>query len=228
MRQKRGLRKVGPQFDSSETKFVVVYNIPEVFRNSFSSSPFVSSDKVIKYLNEKNESLPKFYNDAVRRHLTEDTWFIFCHQDFVLREDLSLRLKEKNTQAVYGPIGVRFGVDHFLGQIIQANNTLIGAILTKDAVVQTLDAQCIIAHASVFRQGLWFDERFRFHFYDADFCMRAYTLGFDVFATQINCQHKSRTLTGDVDSRRISCVTWRFQREMETSFAYKNFNNNSG
>jgi len=30
--------------------------------------------------------------------------------------------------------------------------------------------------------------------------MLAYTKGFDVLATQINCQHKSRTLRGDVNS----------------------------
>ncbi len=194
------IKKGRRRFDSAETKFVVVYNIPEAFRQYFSSSPFVSPDRVIAYHNVKNEPLPKFYNETVRRHLSEETWFIFCHQDFILREDLRLRLKEKDTEAVYGPIGGRLAVDHFLGEIVQANNEPIGAPLIKDAVVQTLDAQCLIAHASVFRQGVWFDERFPFHFYDADFCMRAYTKGFDVLATQINCQHKSRTLTGDVNS----------------------------
>jgi hypothetical protein len=195
------IKKGKRRFDSDEAKFVVVYNIPEVFKNCFSSSTFVSPDKVIAYYNVKNESLPKFYNDTVRKHRAEETWFIFCHQDFIVQEDLRLRLKEKDTKAVYGPIGVRLGMDHFLGEIIQGNNEPLGARLIKDEVVQTLDAQCIIAHASVFRQGLRFDERFRFHFYDADFCMQAYTKGFDVFATQIDCQHKSRTLTGDLTSQ---------------------------
>jgi len=194
------IKKSGRRFDSAEMKFVVVYNIPEAFRKYFSSSPFVSADKVIAYHNMKNEPLPKFYNETVRKHLSEETWFIFCHQDFVLREDLKLRLKEKDTEAIYGPVGVRLAAEPFMGQIIQANNEPIGASLSEDTVVQTLDAQCLIAHASVFRQGLWFDERFPFHFYDADFCMSAYTRGFDVLATQINCQHKSRTLTGDVNS----------------------------
>jgi hypothetical protein len=194
------IKKSGRRFDSAEMKFIVVYNISEAFQKYFSSSPFVSPDKVIAYQNVNNEPLPKFYNKTVRNHLSEETWFIFCHQDFILREDLTSRLKEKDTEAVYGPIGERLAEEHFLGQIIQTNNEPIGTPLIKDTVVQTLDAQCLIAHASVFRQGVWFDERFLFHFYDADFCMQAYIKGFDVLATQINCQHKSRTLTGDLNS----------------------------
>jgi hypothetical protein len=41
---------------------------------------------------------------------------------------------------------------------------------------------CLIGHASVFRQGLRFDERIPFHFYDADFCVQAYTIDFVVLA----------------------------------------------
>jgi len=185
---------------SDEVRFVVVYNNSEVLKNAFASSPYVSPEKTYAYNNVINEPLPKFYNKTVQEHLNEDVWFVFCHQDFVLLEDLSLRLKDKDTESVYGPIGVRFSVDHFLGQIIQTNNQPIGTPILKDEVVQALDAQCLIAHASVFRQGLWFDEKFAFHFYEADFCMKAYSLGFDVYVTQISCQHKSRTLAGDLKS----------------------------
>ena len=194
------IKKIRPSSNSSKIQFVVVYNSPEIFRNCFSSSPYVSSDHVIAYNNIENEPLPKFYNETVKKHLNEETWFIFAHQDFVLKEDLQLHLKEKDANSIYGPTGVKLAGESFLGQIFQTNNEPIGTALTKDAIVQTLDAQCLIAHASVFRQGLWFDKKFRFHFYDADFCMRAYVKGFDVLATQINCQHKSRTLTGDIES----------------------------
>ena len=194
------IKKSNRQLDFDKVKFVVVYNRPEVFKKAFASSPFVSSDKVIAYQNENHEPLPKFYNKTVLEHLSEEVWFVFCHQDYILLEDLELRLKDKDTESIYGPIGVRLGVDSFLGQIIQTNNQPIGIRLFKDEVVQTLDAQCLIAHASIFRQGLWFDEKLAFHFYDADFCMTAYKKGFDVYATQISCQHKSRTLKGDIKS----------------------------
>jgi hypothetical protein len=194
------IEKKPKQFDSDALKFVVVYTIPEIFQKCFSSSPFVSPDDTIAYYNEKNEPLPKFYNATVRKHFTEDVWFVFCHQDFIIKEDLKKRLKTKDTQSIYGPIGVRLKENMLLGQIVQANDQFTGVHLDKDLHVQTLDAQCLMAHVSVFRQGLWFDERFPFHFYDADFCMRAYTMGFDVLAMQMKCQHKSKTLTGDVES----------------------------
>jgi hypothetical protein len=85
--------------------------------------------------------------------------------------------------------------------IEQKDNTPIGSPLDEDTPVQTLDEMCLIAHSKVFRQGLSFDEQFRFHFYGADFCMQAYTLGFNVMATQLRCQHKSRTLHGDITSQ---------------------------
>ncbi len=193
-------KKIRHPIDSCDVQFVVVYNLPEIFRNFFSSSPYVQSDRVIAYYNKKNQPLPKFYNETVQKHLNEETWFIFAHQDFVLQEDIKLRLKEKDTQSIYGPIGVKLAGDSFLGQIVQTNSEPIGTLLLKDVVVQTLDAQCLIAHSSVFRQGLLFDERFEFHFYDADFCMSAYIRGFDVRAMQINCQHKSRTKIGVLTS----------------------------
>jgi SAM-dependent methyltransferase len=188
--------------DSAKVKFVVIYNRPEIFQKYFASSPYVSSDSVTAYYNVDNEPLPKLFNKMVQEHLKENLWFAFCHQDFLLQEDLSSRLRGKNVEAVYGPIGVRLADSRFLGMIItQSNDAQIGIPLKEDTPVQTLDEMCLIAHSTVFRHGLFFDERFPFHFYGADFCMRAYTMGFDILATQLKCQHKSKTPTGDLSSR---------------------------
>jgi len=109
-------------------------------------------------------------------------------------------LKAKEVEAIYGPIGIRLAGNNFPGMISQTVDTPTGRQLEEDTPVQTLDEMCLIAHSSVFRQGLLFDERFRFHFYGADFCMQAYTLGFDVLAMPLKCQHRSRTIHGDVNS----------------------------
>jgi len=186
--------------EAAEPQFVVVYNSPQVFQSCFGSSAFVSTANVTTYYNLNNLPLPRLYNYFVQDHLREDVWFVFCHQDFVLNEDLFVRLRNKEIQAVYGPIGSRVSSNTLLGSIIQKDETRIGLQLDEDSPVQTLDEMCLIAHAEVFRQGLMFDERFRFHFYGADLCLQAYTLGFDVLAMQLKCQHKSKTIHGDVSS----------------------------
>lgn len=194
------LRKRPNLTDSGEVKFVVIYNKPKIFRNCFASSPYVQSESVTAHHNINNEPLPKVFNKIVQKHLQENIWFVFCHQDFILQEDLRRRLKGKEVEAIYGPIGIRLAENRFSGMIVQTNGAPIGCKLKEDTPVQTLDEMCLIAHSEVFRQGLSFDERFRFHFYGADFCMQAYTIGLDVLAMQLKCQHKSRTIHGDITS----------------------------
>jgi hypothetical protein len=185
--------------DSVKVKFIVVYNIPEVFRRCFSSSSYVSPDDVVAYHNTGKESIPKFFNKVIQKYLQENVWFVFCHQDFILKEDLKPRLKDKDTGTIYGPIGTRPGENRFFfGMLLQTDGTPIGRELKENTPVQTLDEMCLIVHSEAFRQGLWFDERFRLHFYGADLCLQAYQSGFDVVAMQLACQHKSRTFRGDL------------------------------
>jgi SAM-dependent methyltransferase len=186
--------------DSVKVKFIVVYNIPEIFKRYFSSSPYASPDNVVAYHNTDKESIPKFFNKVIQEHLQENIWFVFCHQDFILQEDLSPRLKGKDTGTIYGPIGARPGENRFFfGMLLQTDGTPIGRQLKENTPVQTLDEMCLIVHSEVFRQGLLsFDERFRLHFYGADLCLQAYQSGFDVVAMQLKCQHKSRTFCGDL------------------------------
>ena len=194
------IRKKENLTNSEKTRFVVVYDRPQVFADCFGSSSYFSKDAVTAFHNVNGEPLPKFYNKVVQKYLDQDTWLVFCHQDFRLNEDLQSRLKGKEVQAVYGPIGSRPSEDHPLGMIIQTDGTLIGRNLESDTPVFTLDEMCLILHSEAFKQGLSFDERFRFHFYGADLCMQAYVIGLDVMALQLNCQHKSRTLHGDITS----------------------------
>ena len=186
--------------ETGDVRFVVVYNIPAAFKNSFSSSIYVASKNVTAYQNVSNESLPKSYNKTVKQYLHENVWFVFCHQDFILNEDLAGRLKGKDVEAVYGPIGGRPAAKSLIGMVTQRDGTPIGSQVKEDTPVQTLDEMCLIAHSEVFRQGLSFDEKFRFHFYGADFCMQAYAQGFDVLAMPLKCKHQSRTIHGDINS----------------------------
>jgi GT2 family glycosyltransferase len=195
------LRKTPSQTGYKEALFVVVYNNVSTFTNCFASSPFIQLDKVFSFHNLKNEGLPAIFNRVIREHLNDNIWLIFCHQDFIFKEDILLRLKDLDINTIYGPIGVRRGDNRFYGQIVQTANLHIGMPIAKPTLVQTLDEMCIITHSSAFKESLTFDERFKFHFYGADLCMNAYTAGLDVCALQFECQHKSRNLTGDKTSK---------------------------
>lgn len=194
------LKKQLQQRNDASLVFIVVYNNPAIFQKCFGSSPYVQSGDVIVVYNRRNDSLPYIFNLIIQQFLDKNVWLIFCQQDFILQEPLQHLLKGKDSLAVYGVIGCRVGYNKLFGQIRQADGSFAGLKLTKDAPVETLDEMCLIVHSSAFRQGLMFDEQFGFHFYGADLCMQAHNLGFEVLATQVKCQHKSRTLTGDVES----------------------------
>jgi SAM-dependent methyltransferase len=181
--------------------FVVVYNDEQILHDCFLSSVGVNNNNIIAYHNRLKKGLPEVFNGLLQTGLLEkDRWIVFCHQDFVLHEPLRVRLIGKNKLGVYGVIGCRVDTPKFRGQIIQTDGSTTGGRLLQDTPVETLDELCLIVHSQAFREGLRFDNQFTFHFYGADLCMQANNLGFDVMAIQVACQHKSKTLSGDIHS----------------------------
>ena len=180
--------------------FIVVYNNKKILNNCFlSSHPSINLNKKILIENISNKGLPSLFNETIEANLPfeQDSWFVFCHQDFILNEDLSIRLRGKDVNSIYGPIGIKqLGPSKNIGQIVQTDGLLFGEKIKNTHPVQTLDEQCLIIHSNLFKEGLRFDEKFRFDFYGADICMQANILGFDVHALQLKCQHKSKPLTG--------------------------------
>jgi len=201
--------------------FIVVYNNPAIFQKCFSSSPFVHNEDVIAVYNSRNDSLPYIFNLIIEQLLDKNTWLVFCHQDFILQEPLQPLLKGKDSLAVYGVIGCRVGYNKLFGQILQTDGSLIGVKLAENTPVETLDEMCLIVHSSLFKQGLKFDKRFSFHFYGADLCMQAHSLGFDVLSMQISCQHKSRNLSGDIESKEYAESLALFREKWKMSLPIK-------
>jgi SAM-dependent methyltransferase len=157
-------------------------------------------EKRILIPNYAGRGLPALYNETAESLSSSPCWLVFCHQDFFLYKDLNPLLHGLDKSAVYGVIGARLGSNKFFGKVQQTDGSYIGVRLENPEPVQTVDEMCIIVHSSLFRKGLRFDDRFKFHFYGADFCLQAYSQGFDVKAVQVTCQHKSRTVRGDLDS----------------------------
>lgn len=188
--------------DSEKVFFVVPVNDDAIYDGGFGSSSFVEfkpSRFVVKCYNNEG-GLASLYNLHGTRAEFADYWFAFCHQDFKLDEDLALRLKGKDRRTVYGVIGANAGAGKLFGRIKQTDGSFVGLKVADTYPVQTLDEMCLIVHSSLFAAGLRFDPAFRFHFYGADLCLSAFKLGFGVSVLQTKCQHKSRTLKGDVKS----------------------------
>lgn len=195
-----------------EIVFVVVRNDSAVYERCFLSGAGVAGCQVVDFDNKQGFGLGYLYNELAQQYINRNVWLVFCHQDFILNELLASKISGLNKLGVYGPIGRRLE-SGFLGQIKQTDGSFVGAYLSEPTPVDVLDEMCLIVHSEAFRAGLRFDDRFSFHYYGADLCTSARRLGFDVLALQLNCQHKSRTLSGDVNSKCYRDLQAEFKRK---------------
>lgn len=178
----------------------VVNNFDTLSRAIFQSSGVNSENIVIIDNTAINNPISYGYNCIIKDLLkdTKSEWLVFCHQDFYMGEDLSLRLYELDKNCIYGPIGV--SSKGIFGRIVQRNGSLLGTICKK-CTVDTLDAMCMMIHKDMIRKyDLSFDENFKYHFYVEDFCLQAKIKGIPTKILQMNCQHISRTMSGDFRS----------------------------
>ncbi len=108
------------------------------------------------------------------------------------------RITRLPQDACYGPIGVD-RARRFVGRIKQTDGTCVG--LPADGVdVVALDEQCLIVPRAIY-SATDFDERFAFDLYAHDYCVTATRAGFRVKTFQMNCQHCSKSVTGDTTRR---------------------------
>ena len=134
-----------------------------------------------------NDHISVCYNRALdTRPVDEDTWYVFCHEDWQLLEPLEPYLKELDASALWGVIGaetrVRFGFYHqwrLIGCVEECRkdgsaHRIIGTAVEKGYPVETFDCQCLIVHSSLIQKHrLRFDENLTFDLYVEEFCMAA-------------------------------------------------------
>jgi hypothetical protein len=193
--------------------YFVVYNDAKTLHDCFLKGVDINSGNVVSFNNNAGLGLGFLYNDLAAAYLKRDAWLVFCHQDFILHESLAPKLTGLNRLGVYGVIGTRLGTVGLLGRVTQTNGLPVGAYLSIPEPVEALDEMCLIVHTEALRCGLRFDDAFTFHFYGADLCTQARRLGFDVMALQVTCQHKSKTLTGDIYSKCYNDMQSMFKRK---------------
>lgn len=196
-------------------KYITVVNNFDTLGRALFESCGVNSDNIIIIDNTAINNPISYGYNCIMKELLKDKkseWLAFCHQDFYMGEDLSLRLSELDKNCIYGPIGV--SSSGYFGRIIQTNGTPTGKVC-NNCTVDTLDAMCMMVHKdTIIEYNLSFDENFKYHFYVEDFCLQARTKGILTKTLQMDCQHRSRTMSGDLgssefrDSRNILVRKW--------------------
>ncbi|MDO5463057.1 MAG: hypothetical protein Q4F99_06205, partial [bacterium] len=108
----------------------------------------------------ENKTIPVRYNAFLESYdYSHPDWFVFCHEDWELKEDLSRLLSTLNKDALYGPIGKMKNYDlcflqKNMGQIFESNKdgsdlVSMGRPSPQLQEVGTFDCQCVIVHSTV-------------------------------------------------------------------------------
>ena len=207
--------------NNSKINFISVVRDFDLYSQFFTNNEFVNKYNLIDFDNNKeNLGIPQRYNDFLNSYNYSDaSWFIFCHEDFYLKEDICDLLNTLDENNIYGPTGAYIS-DNFTvesnkksfsipfrickGQIIQRNkkgeNTqVIGTKQEIPSLVDTVDCQCLIIHSSLIQKyNLRFDENLTFDLYSEAFSIEAkekYQI--NTFAIQVNCEHWSEGNIGE-------------------------------
>lgn len=159
---------------------------------------------------ERNDRIATCYNRALERHLDDDAWIVFCHEDFQFLEDPVPVLEAADKNAICGPIGgvlamrphrifLEIWEGSFRGTVLESEKDgsgtrSVGVRVPPGTTVDTLDCQCLAVHSSLLRDlALRFDEQLTFDLYAEDFCMAArLSHGIETRIAPFACQHRSR------------------------------------
>lgn len=213
------------------------------YKQLFTENRFLSKTTLYPYDNsQQNLSIPTRYNHFIEHIMPQNSWIVFCHQDFEFLQDPHEVLDKLDKNCIYGPIGVaqykrRFLVSYlrhgwkptirlrqtiypkYLGQIIQGSSSKdfkIGQKITYPKTVDTIDCCCLIVHSSLIRaKNLRFDEQFNFHLYSEDFSLSASEKHIKTKVIQIKCKHYSEG--------KINELFWQKYRQLLAKYPTKFF-----
>jgi hypothetical protein len=188
-------------------EIVVVFNEPDTLERVFLQSSGLD-DATLVFIDNRAQGvgLPTLFNRHKQRSTAE--WLVFCHQDFIVFDaDWIRRIVALPPTACYGPIGLD-ATRRWRGQIIQTDGSLLGEPAPM-AEVAGVDEVCLVVPREVYTR-VDFDEGFPFDLYVHDYCLSARRLGYPTRIVHLACQHRSKTVHGDVTSPRYLLAKQRF------------------
>lgn len=169
------------------------------------------------FIESNSDGLPACYNRVLEANAGRDAVALFAHDDLLI-EDLFVRdkLEEGAERFVVQGLAGSASFDLQLGfpQTIWTRaprEHLSGAVSHTTAPSTTLwstygptPRPCVVVDGLFLAidlaklGGVRFDERFRFHFYDLDFCLSARQAGLPIGTVNVHARHRS---PGDFSSR---------------------------
>lgn len=179
---------------------MVVYNNRATLKDCFLRSEGLGDASLVLIDNRsQNLGLPVHFNNH-KQH-SAAAWLVFCHQDFIVLDKSWVdRIRHLPKSACYGPIGRDISLQ-WRGQLKQTDGTLLGSPAPM-ATVTGVDEICLIVPRSIFMQ-VNFDVMLPFDLYGHDFCLAALDLGYPTRVMDLECEHRSRSVQGDVLSDRF-------------------------
>ena len=192
--------------------FISVVNDYTLYDQCVRHNPCVQGNPAIccTPLDNTQEDLPATYryNCFLNHYISdEETWFVFCHNDWEIKEDIIPKLALLDKKKLYGPIGAKLYTTKFGNSIHEVcgacyekkrdgTNERIQKGKRKETAttVDSFDSQCLIAHSSLVKKyKLRFDENLSFALYVEDFCFHArLNHGIESNILQLDCCHWSQ------------------------------------
>jgi hypothetical protein len=175
-------------------------------------NPKAQTENFIYLDNSLGDSIFEKYNKGISMSEDVDV-FVFMHDDVTVidknfEKKIEIVFERFQNVAIVGVIGTTvFNANggwwtcnrrlETIGHIIQGHpdgseNHMVEAVGFSEDVV-SVDGCCFMGRADLFKKGiLKFDETYEgYHFYDADICIQAKHLGYDVAVADILVKHES-------------------------------------
>ena len=177
--------------NSDDFVYIITVNTNyELYNNYVRENKFISKLQNVNYVDIDNRLDNKFisvrYNEFLNSYdYLKESWFIFCHSDWEIVDDVNNLLKKLDKNYIYGPIGAKLDIingkyiSYLVGSCFEKkrDNTETKCYYNPDnssGVVDTLDCQAMIVHSSLIKKyNLRFDEKLKFDLYVEDFCLNA-------------------------------------------------------
>ena len=169
---------------------ISVVNDYHMYDKYVRNNPFVKNQNNIECFDydNRNENLPISvrYNQFLNSYdFSKPAWFVFCHTDWELQDDINLKLTNLSKDCIYGAAGsyivnlpdkiFKQNTGSFM-ETTRDNNSVRISIQDEEVCrVDSLDSMVMIVHSSlVEKYNLKFDENLYWDLYVEDFCLNAF------------------------------------------------------